>query len=92
MSYPTEHRVVNTRESKVIPTDLVVLVAIELKENNIEILLRHLLEFWCHHLARAAPVNKSVRQSSDSTIYSEVRPVLFLVFHPGKKLKRRRDW
>jgi hypothetical protein len=75
--YPTVHNSTYTREQSNL-TDLVVLVAIEFEEHNIKVILGHLLEFRCHHLARAAPANKkNTRQSSDSAIHSEVRLTLF---------------
>jgi hypothetical protein len=36
------------------------LIAIELKEDNVMVVLGHLLEFRCHDFARAAPANKEV--------------------------------
>lgn len=38
----------------------VVLIAIELEEYDVVVLLRHLLEFWCHNFARAAPADKEI--------------------------------
>jgi hypothetical protein len=53
------------RDSKLIKTDPVILVAIELEEHNIAVLLGQLLKFRCYDLARAAPTNESTGQSLD---------------------------